>query len=316
MTALIIANTQIRQDQTGRYCLNDLHQASGGESRRRPNYWLELEGTKELIGTIMTEAGIPATDAGIPASEPVDTVRGGYGQGTYVIKELVYAYATWISAEFFLHVIRAYDALVTGQQQDVPLQLLPQPQHRADQLVSAGRIFGAALRTARNLRLPPQRAMRAAFDCARRHTGIDWQDELDAHDAQDLPSNQLALTPTMRGVGHVPEFKDAWASGALSVPYAPAQTTDVYEVYRRWCGRQDHPPLPMPRFVNAMRRLGLQMVRKRWQWADGAAGMNAFLVPDDVLVAPMDVGVDQRTWYGQCRSRFQAAMQGSATANA
>lgn len=180
MSALIIANTQIRCDAAGRYCLNDLHQASGGAKRHQPANWLRLEQTRELVAEVQKG---PKCEEGLLRSEepPVNQVNDGFGNGTYAAKELVYAYAMWISAAFHLHVIRAYDALVTAQPAEA-LPLLSAPQHRADQLVSAGRIFAAALRTARHLRLPPSRALRAAFDCTRRHTGIDWADELDAAD--------------------------------------------------------------------------------------------------------------------------------------
>ena len=43
--------------------------------------------------------------------EPVKKMEGVKG-GTYVVKELVYSYAMWISAKFHLQVIRAYDAMV------------------------------------------------------------------------------------------------------------------------------------------------------------------------------------------------------------
>ena len=116
--ALIISDTLIHQDAEDRYCLNDLHKASGGEAKNKPSEWLRNKQTIELIEEI-SKAGIPALEAGIPALgiQPVATINGGNKPGTYAVKELVYAYAMWISPAFSLKVIRAYDALVTGQLQ-------------------------------------------------------------------------------------------------------------------------------------------------------------------------------------------------------
>jgi len=106
MSALMlnIADTAIRTDADGRFSLNDLHRAAGGEKRHGPSYWLETGQAKDLAQEL--------TDTGNPVS-PVSSIRGGLEQGTYVVKELVYAYAMWISPAFHLKVIRAYDALVT-----------------------------------------------------------------------------------------------------------------------------------------------------------------------------------------------------------
>lgn len=102
MTALVISETFIRQDDDGRYCLNDLHKASGGNPNHRPRQFLRNGQTKAL----MKEMG----GAQICAS-----VINGDGGGTYVAKELVYAYAMWISPAFALKVIRTYDTLVQEQ---------------------------------------------------------------------------------------------------------------------------------------------------------------------------------------------------------
>lgn len=103
MANLIVSSKTIRQDAEGRFRLNDLHLASGGEKRHGPSYWMDSQQTEDLIA----ELG----DTG----KPVSVVRGGAKQGTYVCKELVYAYAMWISPRFHLQVIQAYDAIVRGQ---------------------------------------------------------------------------------------------------------------------------------------------------------------------------------------------------------
>ena len=113
VASLSIAGIGIRQDAQGRYCLNDLHKAAGGEKRHQPSDWAETQQTKDLI--------VEISNSGNSGNYPIESSAGRYG-GTFVCKELVYAYAMWISAKFHLQVIRAYDALV---QQQVQMQQPP-----------------------------------------------------------------------------------------------------------------------------------------------------------------------------------------------
>lgn len=113
-TQIIISDIIIHQDEEGRYSVNDLHKASGGEQRHRPKYWLESQQTKELIEAIIKGGNPPfCKNTGNPVFNPVATRRGCAG-GTYVCKELVYSYAMWINADFSLLVIRTYDAIMTA----------------------------------------------------------------------------------------------------------------------------------------------------------------------------------------------------------
>jgi len=120
LSPVSVCGVEVSRDHAGRFSLNDLHRASGGESRHRPNYWLGLEQTQALVEEIRKPLNVG--DAGNPASpkynhlDPVVTLKGGKGQqGTYVVRELVYGYAMWISPSFHLTVIRTFDALATGQ---------------------------------------------------------------------------------------------------------------------------------------------------------------------------------------------------------
>lgn len=104
--AIAIADVFVRQDSKGRYNLNDFHRAAGEENRHRPSLWAENQQAKDLAAEIAQETG----KAGIPA---LVLQRGGKAPGTYACRELVYAYAMWISPAFHLKVIRTFDKAVT-----------------------------------------------------------------------------------------------------------------------------------------------------------------------------------------------------------
>jgi hypothetical protein len=98
---LTVCGVDIKQDAEGRYCLNDLHKAAGGEERHKPKFFIKLDSTTELAGELEKGGNLP-----------FEITRGHFG-GTFVVKELVYAYAMWISPKFHLEVIRSYDRLAT-----------------------------------------------------------------------------------------------------------------------------------------------------------------------------------------------------------
>lgn len=104
-TELTILSTTIHRDAEGRYSLNDCHKAAGGEESKSPNRFARSEGYKALVSELTPDL----------AFAPSSIKKGGKSPGTYACKELVYAYAMWISPSFNLQVIRAFDALVTGQ---------------------------------------------------------------------------------------------------------------------------------------------------------------------------------------------------------
>ena len=49
MTAIVIDTITIRQGSEGRFCLNDLHKAAGGEKAHQPSDFLRQQKTQELI---------------------------------------------------------------------------------------------------------------------------------------------------------------------------------------------------------------------------------------------------------------------------
>ena len=105
--ALTLGSIAIRQ-HNGLFSLNDLHKAAGGELRHRPVEFLRLEQSLALLDELQK---------GGDSHLFLNTTKGRNG-GTYACRELVIAYAAWISAAFHLKVIRVF--LATGQSQAVP----------------------------------------------------------------------------------------------------------------------------------------------------------------------------------------------------
>lgn len=106
--ALAVAGIAVRQ-MNGLYSLNDLHKASGGQARHKPSEWLRNQQTQDLVEEIQK--------AGIPAISTKPKV------GSYACKELVIAYAAWISAAFHLKVIRVF--LSVAAPQSAPYSVQP-----------------------------------------------------------------------------------------------------------------------------------------------------------------------------------------------
>lgn len=113
-----IQGVDIRTDAQGRYCLNDLHRAAGGQAKDQPAFFMRRRETADLVAELVNTENVRisvAAGASANSQTPVATLNDGHNNGTYVVKELVYAYAMWISASFHLKVIRAFDELVTSQ---------------------------------------------------------------------------------------------------------------------------------------------------------------------------------------------------------
>jgi hypothetical protein len=100
-TNIAIANIDIRQDDQGRFCINDLHRASGGEDRHSPRRWIQLQATQDLVDELEID-GIPS-------------IFSKQGVGTFACLELVYDYAAWISPKFKVEVYRTFHAVTTGK---------------------------------------------------------------------------------------------------------------------------------------------------------------------------------------------------------
>ena len=111
--SIMIEGISVRQHNDGNFCLNDLQRAAVANPREtRSSRSLEVYEFMRRVETLTMIDLLEKETTGNPRIAPVVTVPGRNG-GTYVCKELVYAYAMWISPAFNLKVIRTFDAALT-----------------------------------------------------------------------------------------------------------------------------------------------------------------------------------------------------------
>lgn len=90
----------LTSDEEGMFNLNEVYHASGGVRKNQPSNW--SRSNSELIRQFDN-----------PQIRGFKVKRGRNG-GTWVIEQVVYAYAEWISPEFHAAVIEAFKAAADG----------------------------------------------------------------------------------------------------------------------------------------------------------------------------------------------------------
>jgi hypothetical protein len=106
MAPITLGTSTVRELDGGLFSLNDLHTASGGAARHKPAFFLRSDQTKALVAEIQTSE--TRLDQVADSQLALKVVHGGPQRGTYACRELVIAYAAWISAAFHLKVIRVF----------------------------------------------------------------------------------------------------------------------------------------------------------------------------------------------------------------
>jgi len=110
---LVIDGVSVRQYSETHFCLNDLQKAAvSADAEKRSPRSMEVYEFMRRPETLALVELLEKETTGNSRIIPVITIAGRNG-GTFVCKELVYAYAMWISAAFHLKVIRTFDAVST-----------------------------------------------------------------------------------------------------------------------------------------------------------------------------------------------------------
>lgn len=106
MENLVLNSVEVKIDEHGRYSLTDLWKAGGSVVTKHPSKFEKTERHDQLLELLKCR---------YPHFEPFTKTRGRYNGGTWCCKELVYAYAIYVSADFHLKVIDVFDSAANGR---------------------------------------------------------------------------------------------------------------------------------------------------------------------------------------------------------
>ena len=81
---ITLGSIVIRQDNEGRFCLNDLHKASGNADKHKTANFLRNQQTKDLIEEIKSSAN--SQQGCSILSIPLKVINDGIRNGTYAVK--------------------------------------------------------------------------------------------------------------------------------------------------------------------------------------------------------------------------------------
>lgn len=121
-----IAGIVIHKSDNGLYSLKDLWVANGKRKSKQASSYLKLKHTKDYIlalekylkkSNVNSENNALDSDdiVGAVNNQQVIRVVNGNNGGTYGCKLLAYSYAMWLSPEFNIAVVEAFDAIATAK---------------------------------------------------------------------------------------------------------------------------------------------------------------------------------------------------------
>lgn len=232
--ALAIGETTVRQHD-GLFSLNDLHVASGGEEKHEPNQFTRLDQTQALI------AEIKSADS----RNCIETKRGANG-GTYACRELVIAYAAWISAAFHLKVIRVFLAAINTPQVPIHGEKIPAAT-KLQQITHDGHIV-ATLAMIDSVHQRPQDTSRRTFN-SNKDKFVEGKDyfKISASESLELGLNAPFGLTLLTESGYlllIKSFKSPTAGAKSNVKQ------QMVSEYFRATHHTDHPTVYIPSIKN------------------------------------------------------------------